>query len=88
MNTPALFILILTLAITVPVIIIIANPHWLSYLRRRWLRLPAEPEVSAWQQSYFTDFIDLLTRLNYPDAIPGFGIVSVNLTSRSRDDFC
>ncbi len=62
MNTTALITLLFTLAITAP----IANPHWLSYLRRRWLRLPAEPDVSTWQQSYFTDFIDLLTRLNLP----------------------
>jgi hypothetical protein len=66
MNTPTFIILILTLAITAPIIFIIANPHWLSYLRRRWIRLPKEPDVANLQQSYFTHFIDLLTRLNLP----------------------
>jgi hypothetical protein len=66
MNTTALITLILTLAITAPVIFIIANGHWLSYWRRRWVRLAAEPEVSKWQRAYFTDFIELLTRLNLP----------------------
>jgi predicted NACHT family NTPase len=66
MNTTAIIALILTLAITAPVIFIIANPHWLSYLRRRWVRLAAEQEVSGWQRAYFTDFIELLTRLNLP----------------------
>jgi hypothetical protein len=66
MNTPTLIILILILAITAPVIFIIANPHWLSYLRRQWVRLGSEPDVANLQQSYFTDFIELLTRLNLP----------------------
>ncbi|OQY51791.1 MAG: hypothetical protein DRR08_11605 [Candidatus Parabeggiatoa sp. nov. 2] len=66
MNTTAIITLILTLAITAPVIFIIANGHWLSYLRRRWVRLAAEQEVSGWQWAYFTDFIELLTRLNLP----------------------
>jgi hypothetical protein len=66
MNTTAFITLILTLAITAPVIFIIANGHWLSYLRRRWVRLAVEPEVSGWQRAYFTDFIELLTRLNLP----------------------
>jgi len=66
MNTTAIITLILTLAITAPVIFIIANPHWFSYLRRRWFRLATEPDVANWQQSYFSDFNDLLTRLNLP----------------------
>jgi len=66
MNTTAIITLILTLAITAPVIFISANPHWLSYLRRRWFRLASEPDVANWQPSYFTDFNDLLTRLNLP----------------------
>ncbi len=52
-----LITLILTLAILAPVII--ANPHWLSYLRRRWVRLGVEADVANFQQPYFTDFIDL-----------------------------
>jgi len=66
MNTTTLITLLLTLAITAPVIFMIANPHWFSYLRRRWVRLAVEPDVASFQQSYFTDFIDLLTRLNLP----------------------
>jgi hypothetical protein len=64
MNTTILITLILTLAITASVII--ANPHWLSYLRRRWFRLAVEPDVASFQNAYFTQFIDLLTRLNLP----------------------
>jgi hypothetical protein len=52
-----LITLILTLAILAPVII--ANPHWLSYLRRRWVRLGVEADVANFQQPYFTDFLDL-----------------------------
>ncbi|HIE02794.1 MAG TPA: NACHT domain-containing protein [Thiotrichaceae bacterium] len=65
-NTTALITLISTLAILATVIFIIANPHWLSYLRRRWVRLADEPDVAHLQQPYFIDFIDLLTRLNLP----------------------
>ena len=66
MNTTIFFILLFALAATVPIVVIAANPHWLSYLRRRWVRLAAEPEVSGWQQAYFVDFIEHLTCLNLP----------------------
>jgi len=66
MNTPTLITLILTFSITTLIIFIIAKPHWLSYLRRRWFRLAKESDITELQQSYFTDFIDLLTRLNLP----------------------
>ncbi|RKZ65066.1 MAG: hypothetical protein DRQ99_13780 [Candidatus Parabeggiatoa sp. nov. 3] len=66
MNTTALITLISTLAITAPVIFIIANPHWLSYLRRRWVRLPVEPDLAHLQKPYFTQFIKLLRQLNLP----------------------
>jgi len=55
MNPTAIITLILTFAITAPVIFIIANPHWLSYWRRRWVRLAVEPDVANLQQPYFTD---------------------------------
>jgi hypothetical protein len=70
MNTTAIITLILTFAITAPVIFIIANPHWLSYWRRRWVRLGVEADVANLQQPYFTDFIDLLTRLIFSRLVP------------------
>jgi hypothetical protein len=60
------FIPRLRLALVAIALFIVANPLWLSYLRRHWIRLAAELDVSKWQKSYFTDFIDLLTRLNLP----------------------
>jgi len=57
MNTPTFILLILTLAIMVPIIFIIANPHWLCYWLRCFYRLPKEPDVAKLQHAYFTDFI-------------------------------
>ena len=66
MNTTALFGLPLIFAITLPIIFFLANPHWLSYLRRRWFRFAKEPDLVAWQLAYFTQFINYLDRLNLP----------------------
>lgn len=42
------------------------NPHWFSYLRRRWLHWSTEVKVTSWQADYFAKFTELLTRLNLP----------------------
>jgi hypothetical protein len=46
MNTTALITLISRLDILAPIIFIIVNPHWLSYLLRRWVRLSDESDVA------------------------------------------
>lgn len=66
MNTTPLFGLLITFAIIALIIFLLANPHWLSYLRRRWFRFAKEPDLAAWQLAYFAQFINYLDRLNLP----------------------
>ncbi|MDM8565309.1 NACHT domain-containing protein [Candidatus Halobeggiatoa sp. HSG11] len=59
-------IILTVLFLAIITVSFIANPHWFSYLRRRWFRFDGEADVAGWQQDYFVEFDDLLTRLNLP----------------------